>query len=312
MKQKKDINLKLQSLHQIQIPDVWDKIKDAPLPFNSQSEKITKTKSLRSTKSRFALEFGGVAACFIVLFGFLIMNNSNPNISDNIISGETEYLSNVSETSEIETIANTSPNPEIINSGEDMIIWNYAENITIDSMERIAGRWNEVTKEIWLEEFSLILPETLFESLAISYSFIFSIPRGCNEHHDGVNTTMPGCIECNHGNELMFGNILISDDVDNPKRWLSAHVSKITPEFISPFSDSNADVSIDSTLVSVSEISLIGETKAILSKYTCEFFGLRTYGLFDSQGYQITFEAVEFNEDMVIDFIKSIGATDIQ
>jgi hypothetical protein len=157
-----------------------------------------------------------------------------------------------------------------------------AAPIVINS--RMAGTRTDVTREEWERAFALSfsLPETLSNTMVVQYSLI------------------------RDGNRLLGGNISISDGLDEAVKWMSATVRPVSPE-TNPFAMAGADVILDGTVIPRSEMSVIGETETLIASSVCEFFGRRSYGVFNSRSFQVTFESVEFTDNMVRDFVRAFG-----
>jgi hypothetical protein len=52
-------------------------------------------------------------------------------------------------------------------------------------------------------------------------------------------------------------------------------------------------------------MKVIGQTETLIVNNMCEFFGQRSYGVFNSRSFQITFESVEFKDNMIADFVRA-------
>jgi hypothetical protein len=222
----------------------------------------------------------GAAACFVFLFCFWIMRDTDMN---NIIV-PTDSNSGVSGTL---SQSNVNEGNQSVSGYEDVILWNTVDITSIS--RKLAQPLVEVTKEVWLETFPFMLPQGEI-SKNVRYSLGYSIPKP--ESGDTV--------------KLVGGWILFNDGLEESEQWMSVNINKISPEFSDPFIGSESDVMIGDVIVSNPGISQIGQTKAVLSKNTDEsgIWGTHIYGLFVSQGYRITIEGRN-SEDMVIDFIKA-------
>jgi hypothetical protein len=157
-----------------------------------------------------------------------------------------------------------------------------AAPIVINS--RMAGTRTDVTREEWERAFALSfsLPETLSNTMVVQYTLI------------------------RDGDRLLGGNISISDGLDEAVKWMSATVRPVSPE-TNPFAVAGADVILDGTVIPRSEMSVIGQTETLIASSVCEFFGQRSYGVFNSRSFQVTFESVEFTTNMVSDFVRAFG-----
>jgi hypothetical protein len=193
------------------------------------------------------------------------------------------------------------------------------------------GRIVDVTRGEWQQEFGFVFDESPFGDMTVTYQFWYSttLPRLCLEHHlehywAGTRDTpayvpVVGCDECTQGDDigvLSTGVITVHDSSDAPDRWLSIELGTIRDgcdelcDFCGyctgPFEEDYLWLGCYG--VPVTEISQIGGARVILSRQDYsfdEFLNVRTSGLFDAQGYRVTFSAANFPDDMVLDFIRS-------
>jgi hypothetical protein len=321
MNGKRSIELKLQ---QVQIPDVWDKIKDVPLSANNNTIENAKKKTYRIARNRFVPMFAGIAACFIVLFGFLIVNNSD--LSNNPITGGTGHSETTRNETEMSTISQGSTG-QVETSGVDVIVWNETENAGLFS-DLLGGRMEQVTQEEWRAKFPFAFAETIFGEREVGYLLLYSWANICDVHFrvgiDCVLTlderNVPAdrnfseCCSfspCIPAGVIPTMGLIFVRGADETMNDALITVREVTPVCGTLNPDNGMWINgmgIESSSVS---LSTIGGVNVLLAKSNGDSFELRTHAVFDVRGHRITFSGTNFTKDVVLELIRILVADNV-
>lgn len=233
-------------------------------------------RSRRKKKTAIISGATGLVTCFMLTLGVVMWNGFDNN---GVIL--TPPDTDVSNTESVQTPAQTTPKVTPPIADNNKIVWN---NGSIEA-NRLAATFEDVTQEEWLQVFSFI-PAEVTAIPNVSFSLVYSMSR------PGDDSPI----------RLLGGHVQLDDGLEEPEQFLMMYVWEHTPD-TKPLEEITG---ISDIAVIDFELSLIGDTKAILSKIVDEtgIWGSHVYGAFDCGDYRIEFEGRNV-EDVVIDFIKN-------